>query len=190
MRPFAVGVVASRREFGSVSLAGALVLQWVSFHWPPKPDSAAPVFREPRFAFAFQLRLIRRRSRLGAMKLAALAFLAGALALAAQEYTSERPPVLIKKILACYTDEARRAQLEGLVVLRADIGVDGVPKSIKVSRALGMGLDQNAIAAVKGWRFKPGEKHGEPVVWPVTIEVNFRVSDPSQSCHPGGPNRR
>jgi TonB family protein len=117
------------------------------------------------------------------MRLLALTLLAAAQPLTAQEYTGERPPVLIKRISPCYTDEARRAQLEGDVLLRADIGVDGVPKSIKVIRSLGMGLDQSAVVAVKDWRFKPGEKRGEPVVVPATIEVNFRLKDPRQSCH-------
>ena len=89
---------------------------------------------------------------------------------------------MIKRTSPWYTGDARSAKLEGDVRLRADIGVDGVPKSVTVVRPLGMGLDQSAVAAVKDWRFKPWEKNGEPSVVPVTIEVNFRLKDPTQSC--------
>jgi len=120
-----------------------------------------------------------------------VALLAGALPFIAQEYTTERSPVLVKKRLPCYSDEARRARLEGVVVLRTEIGVDGVPRSIKVIRSLGMGLDESAVAAVKEWRFKPGEKHGEPVAAPLSVEMVFRLGDPSlMSCSAGEPPNR
>ena len=44
-----------------------------------------------------------------------------------------------------------------------------------------MALDESAVEAVNQWRFKPGEKHGEPVITPATIEVNFRLNDPSKA---------
>jgi outer membrane biosynthesis protein TonB len=36
-------------------------------------------------------------------------------------------------------------------------------------------LDRNAIDAIPQWRFKPGEKDGNPVTVRATIEVNFRL---------------
>jgi len=45
-----------------------------------------------------------------------------------------------------------------------------------VVRALGMGLDEKAIEAVMKYKFKPARENGKPVaVWPVNIEVNFRL---------------
>jgi TonB family protein len=84
-------------------------------------------------------------------------------------------PALIHKIDPEYSDEARRACLEGDVVLSVVVGTDGLPSGIRVQRAIGMGLDENAVAAVSAWRFKPGMKNGQPVAVQANIEVNFRM---------------
>ncbi len=53
---------------------------------------------------------------------------------------------------------------------------DGNPQNPRVIRTLGMGLDEKAVEAVMKYRFRPGMKAGKPVaVWPVNIEVNFRL---------------
>jgi TonB family protein len=55
------------------------------------------------------------------------------------------------------------------------VGPDGRPRDIKVSRQLGMGLDQKAIEAVRMWRFEPATKDGKPVAVQINVEVNFRL---------------
>ena len=72
-----------------------------------------------------------------------------------------------------YSDEARRNKLEGTVTLQAVIGADGRPKSLRVIRPLGMGLDEKAMEKVKTWVFAPGRKDGQPVAVVVNIEVAF-----------------
>ena len=49
------------------------------------------------------------------------------------------------------------------------------PQNLKVTRSLGLGLDQKAIEAVEKWTFKPGMKDGKAVPVIATIEVNFRL---------------
>jgi TonB family protein len=45
-----------------------------------------------------------------------------------------------------------------------------------VVRALGMGLDEKALEAVKKYKFKPAMKEGRtPVPVMITVEVNFRL---------------
>ena len=51
----------------------------------------------------------------------------------------------------------------------------GIPQDIRIVRSLGLGLDQKAIEAVQKWRFKPGQKDGQPVPVSAAIEVNFRL---------------
>lgn len=74
-----------------------------------------------------------------------------------------------------YSEEARKAKYQGTVVLWTVIGPDGRVHDLRVSRSLGMGLDQKAIEAVRKWRFEPAMKDGHPVAVQVNIEVNFRL---------------
>jgi TonB family protein len=74
-----------------------------------------------------------------------------------------------------YSEEARKAKYQGVVVLWLIVGPDGKPRDIRVSRPLGMGLDQKAIEAVQRWRFEPAQKDGHPVAVQINVEVNFRL---------------
>jgi TonB family protein len=74
-----------------------------------------------------------------------------------------------------YSDEARKAKYQGTVILWVVIGADGLPKDIRVSRSLGMGLDEKAMQAVRKWRFEPAMKDGRPVAVQLNIEVTFRL---------------
>jgi len=104
-------------------------------------------------------------------------------ALGAQQPVSDAPhigngitsPKPISRREPEYTDEARAAKYQGTVVLSVDIDQHGVPQNIQVTRGLGLGLDQNAIAAVSQWRFQPATKDGAPVTVQAKVEVNFRL---------------
>ena len=61
------------------------------------------------------------------------------------------------------------------VMLSLVVDENGTPQQIKVTRSLGLGLDQKAIEAVQRLRFKPGLKDGKPVAVIANIEVNFRL---------------
>jgi TonB family protein len=74
-----------------------------------------------------------------------------------------------------YSDEARKAQYQGTVILWVVIGADGLTKDVRISRSLGMGLDEKAIQAVHKWRFEPALKDGRPVAVQLNIEVTFRL---------------
>ncbi|MGB6546356.1 MAG: energy transducer TonB [Candidatus Acidiferrales bacterium] len=75
-----------------------------------------------------------------------------------------------------YSDEARKAKYQGTVMLQAVITPDGRGIQIQVVKGLGLGLDEKAIEAVKGWRFKPAVgPDGKPVATLVPIEVTFRL---------------
>jgi periplasmic protein TonB len=74
-----------------------------------------------------------------------------------------------------YSEEARKAKYQGTVVLWLIVDPSGHPKDIRVSRTLGMGLDQKAIEAVKKWKFEPAMKDGKPVAVQINVEVNFHL---------------
>jgi TonB family protein len=60
-------------------------------------------------------------------------------------------------------------------VLEVVIKKDGSVDVLRVVRAAGYGLDENAIAALKQWVFRPGSKNGTPVDVAINVEVNFNL---------------
>ncbi|ABF42134.1 outer membrane transport energization protein TonB [Candidatus Koribacter versatilis Ellin345] len=74
-----------------------------------------------------------------------------------------------------YSEEARKAKMQGVVVLALVVGADGRTHDVKIARTLGMGLDEKAIEAVKTWKFEPALKDGHPVSVLVSVEVNFHL---------------
>jgi protein TonB len=49
-----------------------------------------------------------------------------------------------------------------------------MPQNVQVTKKLGYGLDEEAVAAVNQYRFKPAMQNGGPVPVKLTVEVNFR----------------
>jgi TonB family protein len=84
-------------------------------------------------------------------------------------------PSLAFKLEPEYSEEARRAKVQGTVVLYVEIDPTGHADNIRVIRSMGLGLDEKAIEAVTAWRFAPGMKDGRPVTVAANIEVNFRL---------------
>jgi len=94
-------------------------------------------------------------------------------------------PSVLSKVEAEYTEEARRANIQGTVVLSLVVDDQGRPQNLKVLRSLRTDLDQKAIQAVEKWRFNPGIKDGKPVPVMATIEVNFHlcINERSGFCY-------
>ncbi len=84
-------------------------------------------------------------------------------------------PVPVKRPEPVYSSEARVQHVEGTVVLSVVIGGDGSIGNVRILRSLGFGLDNEAMEAVRRWKFEPGKKQGEPVAVLATVEVNFRL---------------
>ncbi len=88
-------------------------------------------------------------------------------------------PVLIREVKPNYTAQAMSAKLQGRVELDAVVLADGSvdPASIRITRSLDstFGLDQQAIIAVKQWRFRPGTFKGQPVAVRVGVELTFTL---------------
>lgn len=75
-----------------------------------------------------------------------------------------------------FSDEARRAKYQGVCLISLIVDAQGNPQNPRVIRALGMGLDEKALEAVRKYKFKPAMLNGRtPVPVRITIEVNFRL---------------
>jgi TonB family protein len=87
-----------------------------------------------------------------------------------------KPPQALYQPLPAYTEEARKARTEGIVLIQAVIRRDGSVDSFKILRGLGYGLDESAINTIATkWRFRPGTMNGTPVDVQANIEVSFRL---------------
>jgi len=84
-------------------------------------------------------------------------------------------PVVLFQVEPEFSEEARKAKLQGVVMLYGEVDTNGRLRNIRVTRALGLGLEEKAIEAVKQWRFRPGTRDGKPVVAAASIEVNFHL---------------
>jgi TonB family protein len=74
-----------------------------------------------------------------------------------------------------YTEQARKSNLQGTCTLGLIVEKDGHPSHIRLLKGIGMGLDENAIEAVKTWKFEPALKDGQPVRVEIAVEVSFRL---------------
>ena len=74
-----------------------------------------------------------------------------------------------------FSDEARKAKVQGIVLLMLVVGPDGHPYNIRVRQSLGMGLDEKAIEAVHNWRFRPATRNGQPVATEIAVQVDFHL---------------
>jgi protein TonB len=74
-----------------------------------------------------------------------------------------------------YNELARRAGLQGTVILEAIIDKKGRVSNVRVLKGLPMGLDTEAVAAVQDWIFEPAKMDGRPVSVYYTLTVRFTI---------------
>jgi len=84
-------------------------------------------------------------------------------------------PEILVKTQPRYTELARRANIEGVVILKAVIDERGYVTGLEVLKDLPMGLDKAAVDAVRTWRFKPATLHDRPVKVYFNLTVNFQI---------------
>lgn len=86
-------------------------------------------------------------------------------------------PRLISRVEPDLSEEARRAGVNATVGLGLTVSTSGSVEDIKVVRAAGFGLEEQAIKAVSQWRFAPATKDGAAVQVSSTVEVTFITLD-------------
>ncbi len=83
--------------------------------------------------------------------------------------------IVLFKLPATYTDEARARKLRGTVVVDAVFRATGEVTDIHVRRGIGGGLDEQSIEATKAIAFVPALKDGKPVSQRLVLEYNFNI---------------
>jgi protein TonB len=108
------------------------------------------------------------------------------------ELPSEAPPVLpdtplrlggeikmparVHYVAPQYTEAARRVRTQGVVIIEATIDKQGHVVDATLLRPLPMGLDAEALKAVKQWRYEPATLNGRPVSIYATVTVLFELN--------------
>jgi protein TonB len=84
-------------------------------------------------------------------------------------------PQPLHPILPRYTEPARRAGVQGTVVVEAIIDEQGHATNVRILRGLPMGLDRAAVEAIQQVTFKPAMMGNRPVKVYFTLTVNFAI---------------
>ena len=87
----------------------------------------------------------------------------------------EQKARLLSKPEPQYTEEARRNQVSGTVVLRAVFSSSGEVVQIRALRTLPFGLTERAISAARQIQFTPALRGGQPVSVAMQLEYNFNL---------------
>ena len=74
-----------------------------------------------------------------------------------------------------YSEVAKREKISGNVLVGLVVDQQGEPTHVRVVRGIGYGLDEKAVEAVKGYKFKPAMEDGKPVAVAMNIQVKFQV---------------
>ena len=75
-----------------------------------------------------------------------------------------------------YTDQAREARLQGAVTLLVLVGADGRASQVRITRGIGLGLDDRAVETIRTWKFVPARDAARRAIpaW-ITVEAMFRL---------------
>ncbi|MCX6573954.1 MAG: energy transducer TonB [Candidatus Aminicenantes bacterium] len=87
-----------------------------------------------------------------------------------------KPPKLVKQVDPVYPDEARKAGVEGVVILEAKADEQGNVVDARILRSVAP-LDQAALAAVKQWKYEPLLIGGKARKVLFTVTVRFTLKD-------------
>jgi protein TonB len=82
--------------------------------------------------------------------------------------------LIVKKVQPVYPEAAKKAHIQGEVVLRAIIGKEGDVENLQVVSGPAE-LAPAAIDAVKQWKYRPYMKDGQAVEVETEISVNFTL---------------
>jgi protein TonB len=86
-----------------------------------------------------------------------------------------KEPKRLVEVKPVYPEEARKARLEGVVIVEIIVDKKGNVKDVRVIRPLSLGLTEAAQDAVKQWKYEPTTYNGRPVEVLITVTVRFSL---------------
>ncbi len=86
-----------------------------------------------------------------------------------------KAPKLVNRIDPKYPEIARKARIQGIVILEAIINKQGDVTDVKVLKSLNSLCDDAAMVAARQWKFEPGTQNDIPVDVVMTLTVQFQI---------------
>lgn len=86
-------------------------------------------------------------------------------------------PVVLKQAKPEFSNASRALKFSGNVIIYLWIMSDGSLSHLRIAQAAGLGLDEQALAAVSKYKFKPATRDGKPVMVDLYVDVNFQILD-------------
>lgn len=85
------------------------------------------------------------------------------------------PPELITRVQPVYPEIARKARVQGVVIVEAIIDKQGNVVEGRILRGLPMGVSEAAVSAIHRWKYRPAILNGRPVSVYLTVTVTFTL---------------
>ena len=86
------------------------------------------------------------------------------------------PPEVLYYTDPFYTRIAREQKIEGTVTVQGAFDAKGCMKVVRIVKTIGFGLDENALGALRFWRFSPAKRNGEFVDAIAQIDIDFSLA--------------
>jgi TonB family protein len=93
-------------------------------------------------------------------------------------------PKLLNRVEPSYPQAARKARIDGVVVLEATLTASGDVTDIAVLKSVHPLLDAAAVRAARQWRYSPATKNGNPVSVYLTVTMTFNLGLPPPKPRP------
>ena len=100
-----------------------------------------------------------------------------------RQSTVDQKAVLLSNFEPDSNEFAQAAGVAGMSQYHVVVGPDGKVSEVAVSRPIGFGLDENAVAAIRQAQFQPAIKDGKPVAVMLDLDVRFRIFSKRTNVH-------
>jgi periplasmic protein TonB len=84
-------------------------------------------------------------------------------------------PRVTKQVSVHYTSRTMREKMQGTITLKCVVSSEGTTRNVEIVNRLDWELDDNAVAALKQWKFEPGQRDGKPVAVRITVDMTFTL---------------
>jgi TonB family protein len=100
-----------------------------------------------------------------------------------RQSTVDQKALLLSPFEPDSNEFAQTAGVAGMCQYHVVVGPDGKVSEVAVSRPIGFGLDENAVAAIRKAQFQPAIKDGKPVAVMLDLDVRFRIFSKRTNVH-------